>query len=197
MAIAKDDIQFFGGIDKNKQGKVGHAMPTWFFDSKVEELQEKASMIESRLQRGTIRAEDIPHAKEKVMQLKNDIQSIHMSRPELSDKAKDKLSSEYDNLVKQFPDLFPTRADDWKGHANVRQEAQRMKGPCVSVGDPVLFRKMNIPVQAKGKMISRDNAVRAFQIMGKLLGKSTDYRDYQREGDVRSYRSEIPLREMR
>ncbi len=181
-----DGIQFFGNVDRTKDGEVASEMPAWFHDVQVEELLESVSKKERQLDRGEVPPEYAFMVKNEVAGLKKKITEIQMSKPTLKGGQKDMVYKEYQSLQQQIADSMPTRREDRQGFVNPREELKRMKNPHISI-TPKMAEACGVkPVRGK---ISGDQANKCYKMMGKVLGENTNVERVRREGKSESYRS--------
>ena len=48
------EVQFFGEVDRNKAGDISSDMPAWFFDTQVNDIEEKIASKKREIDRGDI-----------------------------------------------------------------------------------------------------------------------------------------------
>ena len=180
-----DGIQFFGNIDKTKDGEVASEMPAWFFDVQVDKLIENVEKRERAIVNGTVPPDHIWNEKNEVANLKKKITEIQMSKPTLKGGQKDMVYKEYQNLQKQIADSLPTRKEDRDGLVNPRDELKRMKSPHIDIS-PKMAEACGIKTSGK---ISGDQANRCYKMMGSILGENTNVERIRKEGHSESYRT--------
>ena len=181
-----DGIQFFGKVDKNKDGDISSEMPAWFFDVQLDRLTESVSKKQRQLDRGEVPPEHAFTMKNEIAGLKEKITNIQMSKPTLKGGQKDMVYKEYQNLEQQIADSMPTRREDRQGFVNPRDELKRMKSPHIAI-TPKMAEACGVnPVKGK---ISGDQAAKCYKMMGKVLGENTNVERVRREGHSESYRT--------
>lgn len=187
-----DGIQFFGSVDKNKDGKIASSLPAWFHDVQLEKLTEEVSRKERQIGRGEVPPDHVFMVKNEVENLKKKITEIQMSKPTLRGGQKDMVHKEYQQLASQIADSMPTRREDRNGFVNPRDELKRMKSPHIAISQKMADACGVKPVNGK---ISGDQAARCYKMMGKVLGENTNVEKLRKEGHSESYRTMNELTE--
>jgi len=199
--MARKDIQFFGSVDRKGKvdsGKVTSAYPAWYFTTHLEDLKEGIDRKHRAIQRGEIPASELDLAKIALKKETERYENIMMSRPKLDGKDVDDLAKVYKELEKDIQDSLFTRSDMKKGLVDVHEEARRMSEPIINVGGNVeLLREMGVNIPKEHKMVSRNQASKAYKILGKLLGENTNVERLRRDYATGTHRQEIPLEELR
>jgi len=176
------DIEFFGGIDR-KEGKpdsyITSEYPAWMFDRPVEDLQEEIARMEREINRGAIPPEQIARNKELLKSRKAKLELIQEQRPKLNDVTKDEFYKHYKELSKGIQDSMFTRSEMMLGTANAHEEAARMITPSILIS-PEIAKMCNLKT-VDGK-ISRNEAQRAWKMLGKTLGEPTNAEVLRRDG---------------
>ncbi len=181
-----DGIQFFGNVDKTKDGSISSEMPAWYFDVQLETLIESASKKQRQLDRGEVPPEHAFMMKNEIAGLKKKITEIQMAKPTLKGGQKDMVYKEYQALQQQISESMPTRREDRQGFVNPREELKRMKTPHIGISDKMARACGVKPVRGK---ISGDQAAKCYKMMGKILGENTNIERIRREGKSESYRT--------
>jgi len=181
-----DGIQFFGNVDKTKDGAVASEMPAWFFDVQMEKLTEDISRKERQIERGQVPPDHVFMVKNEIEGLKKKVTEIQMSKPTLKGGQKDMVYKEYQGLQQQLADSMPTIREDRRGFVNPRDELKRMKTPHIGISEK-MAEACGVKT-TKGK-ISGDQAAKCYKMMGKILGENTNVERIRREGRSESYRS--------
>lgn len=169
--MSDNKLEFFGKIDRDRDGNIGSTLPAWYFDSQVDTMKETIQRRESALERGDIPADYVYQTREDLKRDKERLDSIESSRPKLDDKHSDMLDKAYKELSSDIKDSMFTRDDMQRGFADAHEEARRMTKPCIKI-DPELARKCG--VDARDGMVSRNDATKIFKIVGKALGEETN-----------------------
>lgn len=169
--MAEKELEFFGKVDRDRDGNIGSTLPAWYFDSQVDTMKETIQRREAALERGDIPADYVYQTREDLKRDKERLDNIESSRPVLDEKRSDALGKAYKELSSDIKESMFTRDDMQRGFADAHEEARRMTKPCINI-DPELARKCG--VNAKGGMISRNDATKIFKIVGKALGEETN-----------------------
>ena len=72
-------IEFFGNVDKNKNGEISSDMPAWFFDVHLEYLEEEVAKGNRRLERGEIPPDNALMARQEIKNKEDRIKEIKSS----------------------------------------------------------------------------------------------------------------------
>ena len=165
------DVEFFGKIDKDRDGNIGSTVPSWYFDNKIETMKENISQRQRAIERGDIPPDHIYQTREDLKKEQERLSEIESSKPNFSESQRDYISKNYKELSGSIRESLFTRDDMQRGFADPHEEARRMTKPCIKV-DPELARKCGKnPVNG---MLSRNDAAEIFKIMGKSLGEETN-----------------------
>jgi len=193
-----DKIQFFGDVDrrhKRADERIASEYPAFYFPTKLEELKENIDKTKRQISMGLIPASELPYAKAELEKSEKRLKEIKSSLPKLSGKEKDALAKVYGELGEQIADAMFTRTAMKKGLADAHEEARRMSEPIIKVGDAgKMFENMGItPVDGK---VSRNQASRAWKIIGKVLGESSNTESLRRDMKTGVYMAEKSLEEI-
>jgi hypothetical protein len=171
------DIEFFPAMDRQNNkpdGKITSEYPCWYLKSQianeVEEIEsEKRNYKRTRRDIGPVEIRKIlDHLKER----ETKVRDIVNSKPVLTEKQKDALWKEYQRLGEQIKNSLFDRSSMMQGRVKITEEVKRMIDPIISTdGRDELFKNLNIKVE-KG-MISRNGAIKAWKILGRLLDENT------------------------
>jgi len=179
-------IEFFGDVDKNKDGNIAGEMPAWFHDVHLEHLEESVAKKKRQLERHEILPENAFMVKQEIMNSETRIKEIKASKPVLKGGQKDMIAKQYYELQNQISTSMPTRREDKEGYANPREELKRCKEHHISVS-PELAKSCNVKL-VKGK-VTGDGAARMYKMMGRVLGENENIETIRREGVSESQRS--------
>ena len=198
MAKVLDDINFFGSVDrkgKREDGAVTSEYPAFYFHTQYDELKENTEKAERQIELGLIPASELPYAKAQVKRNRERMEDIQKSNPKLSGPQKDEVYSVYKDLADQISDSMYTRSDMKKGLVDAHEEARRMSEPIIAIpGKEKFFHNMGI--KAIGGKISRNDASRAYKIMGKVLGENTNTEHLRRDRKTGTFSIGQTLQEM-
>jgi len=188
-----DEVTFFGSVDRNRDGKIASAMPAWYFDQFIEELEESIARKERSIKRGEIPASEIQYAREELKRETARLQEIMDSKPKLSGQLKDKVAKAYKLLGEHIADTLPSRSDELLGFASPHEELKKMKSPCIPINHEIA--KMCGLKTVRGR-ITRDQAVTAYKMMGKALDDNTNVERLRKDGKFGTFRSMDEMTEM-
>lgn len=193
------DVQIFGEADRGKDGKIKSSYPSWYFTSKVRDLEEDIEDLKRRLETaddftGEARAL-VPQMRKELAEKQHQYEKIVSSRPQLSGKQKDELAKFWEEIGNDIRESFFARSDMLKGLVDPYEEAARMVERRIDAsGKMELLSKMGIkPVDGK---ISRNEAAKAWKIAGRLLGENTHVEALRRDKVTGTYHSERRLEEL-
>ncbi len=164
-------INFFGKVDRNDKGNINSPYPAWYFDNSIAELQNTIKEKQDRLARHEVPYENEPEVREQLRKEQERLDLILSSKPELSDKESNMLYKTYKRLSELISDSLFTRSEMLQGTADAHKERIRQKAPSIPCPE-LLAQAMGL--RWSGGAIGRDDAVRAWQIIGKLLGLPTN-----------------------
>lgn len=166
-----DGIQFFGSVDRTRDGKIKSAMPAYYNPRHVEELKEEIHQMEVAISNGYVSQGQVGDHKAKLKQKKERLDEIESSKPKLTAKQKDTLKNIHGELGEQIRDSMFTYSDMHRGTADAHKELERMKEPCIKV-NPEVAEACGVRVNRNGE-VSRDGATKIYQIVGRNLGENT------------------------
>ena len=164
---SKGQPVFFGEVDYNQHGRLANALPAWYFTRKEEEMKEQAAHIRYQLENDLIPYSEKNVHKERLKQLEGRLEKIKMSKPELSGKQKDEIAQYREELGKKISDSMFTYDDMHRGVADAHEEARRMTNPIIPVKADFI---KSFGLKAKDGKVSRNDAIRAWKILGRSLG---------------------------
>lgn len=181
-------IKFFGEVDLNDEGGITSQIPAWCFDQHIGYLEEGISRKKRMLERGEVATDQVPVLRGQIKSETEKLERIVASRPNLSDKQKDRCAKAYENLGRQIADTMPTRKESKQGLVSPYDELKRLKGKKHITIDPTIASACGVkPVQGK---ITGDEANKCYQILGKALGENTNVERIRKDGGVQSYKTE-------
>ena len=164
------EIKFFGEVDLNKKGMKASEYPAWYFDRLIEDMEREVSRKEKALLAGTVRSDMVEKIRGEVKREKARLSDIVNSKPKLTDLQRDKIATEYKNLSKEIGDSMFTRSDMMLGLASPHEEARRMSRPCIKINPEIAA---SLGMRTHNGQVSRNNAERAYKIIGKRLDANT------------------------
>ena len=198
MAKILDGINFFGSVDrkgKTKDGAITSEYPAFYFHTQYEELKEETEKQERQIELGLVPASELPYAKAEVERNIKRLEDIVKANPNLTGPQKDAIHDVYKDLAAQISDSMYTRTDMKKGLVDAHEEARRMSQPIISIkGKEKFFHNMGI--KATGGKISRNQASKAYKIIGKVLGENTNTEHLRRDRKTGTFSIGQTLQEM-
>ena len=198
MSKVLDDIQFFGNIDrkgKHKDGAITSEYPAFYFHNHYEELKETTERQERQIELGLVPASELPYVKAEVSRNQKRMVDIKEANPRLSGLQKDAIHKIYKDLADSISDSMYIRSDMKKGLVDAHEEARRMIEPIISIkGKEKFFHNMGIRAQ-DGK-VSRNQASRAYKIIGKVLRENTNVEKLRRDRKTGTFSIARTLQEM-
>jgi hypothetical protein len=165
-------FEFFGTVDKNKQGKIGSVYPAWGMDVHLDELTESIERAKREIERGAVPPTEIAFARENLAKDKKRLDEIMGSKPKFEGKKLEDVAKEYKSLKSKIKLSLFTRSEMQMGTANPHEEARRMSEPCISVNAEIA-KGCNVNVGVNS-MVNRNDASKVFKILGKYLNEETN-----------------------
>jgi len=198
MGKILDEINFFGATDR-KGKKAGEAItstyPAFYFSTQLDELIEETEKQERVLRKGLVPPSEVPYVTADIEKNKKRIQEIEQNYPRLNDKERDEVWGVYKDLAKDISDSMFTRTEMKQGFADAHEEARRMSEPLIPIkGKEKFFHNMGI--KATGGKISRNDASRAYKIIGKVLGENTNVEKLRKDQNTGTFKLEKTLAEL-
>ena len=195
--MALEEVQFFGAADRkgrHADGNITSEMPAWYFVPQTDELQEEIEHKTRSIKMGLIPPSEMPYAQEELRKQEAMLERIK-SKPELKGKDKDDAAKFYAHLSEQIGDSMFSRSEMKKGLVDAHEEVRRMTEPIINVrGQTKLLANMGI--NAKGGKISRNQAAKAFKIVGRVLGEATNTEYLRKDFNNGTFHPERSLEEM-
>jgi hypothetical protein len=173
---SKDDsaINFFTEIDLDKNGNPKASYPFYHNPRQIEEIKEDRRKLEKAVAAGFVDADHLPEAKTRIEQYTRQLEAIEKHKPEMEKNIDriDKMSKSLADAI--APSMF-TRKEMHDGLVDPHEEARRMSEPVITLPQELCstFIKNGIPVGGDRK-VSRDSAVRIWQMCQRRLDRSPD-----------------------
>ena len=195
--MALEEVQFFGAADRkgrHADGKITSEYPAWYFVAQTEDLTEEIEHKTRSIKMGLIPPSELPYAQEELRKQETMLERIK-SKPELKGKDKDDAAKIYKHLSEQIGDTMFSRSEMKKGLVDAHEEVRRMTDPIINVrGQTKILANMGI--NAKGGKISRNEASKAFKIIGRVLGEATNIEYLRKDFNHGTFHPERSLEEM-
>lgn len=163
-----EGIQFFGKVDRNKEGKIASEVPAWTMETHLDDLRESIERRERSVSRGEVPQSELPFALAEIEKSKKRLDEIMESKPKFATKDKDSICKEYKRLGDEIRNSMFSDSDMRSGKADPHEEARRMVNPIITV-NPALAAACGVRIQ-NGRM-SRNDAVKMYKIIGKSIGE--------------------------
>lgn len=180
------EIQFFGEVDKTKDGRNASEMPSWFHDVHLEKMEEEVSQKKRMLTQGRVPQDNIFMIQNEIKADEQKILEIKKSKPKLIGGQKDMVYKEYLSVGQQIADAMPTKRDELNGFANPRDELIKNNTPGIKISDKMAD-AMGVKTQ-DGK-ITLKQAQKFYKLSGKILGENSNIERLRREGRSESYQT--------
>ena len=173
MATVKD-MELFGEVDRDVRGRIASEYPAWYFETHIENLKEERASLIRRIERGEIPPDGRPYAESEARNMKERIEHIESSRPELSGDERDKLHKLHRQFSNKISDSMFTRSEMMMGTASAHEEAKRMVQKLIGLSPEQQAFAKTCNVNPEGGKISRNDATRVWKILGRLIGEGTN-----------------------
>ena len=204
MAEKRSTIRFFGEVDRvkgNVSGEIKNTYPAWYYSNKLEEEEGSISRLKHRIFQaetmGGFMADQLPQMRNELRRKELRFDNIIRSKPKLSDKDMDTIAGLYSEFGTSIGDSLVSYSKMQKGTTNAAKEARMMTEPCINIPPGAVMHLQEMGIDAKrGGKISRNDAQKAWKIMGNLLGEETNAETLRRDHNTGTYRSDRSLREM-
>lgn len=187
-------MEFFGSLDKSRDGRIVSHMPAWYNERQVEELREEIGRTLRALDRGEVPDSHVPKAKADLEALQRKLQDITGQKPKVGDNERNLLWKYYKALGGLIEATLFSYDEMQLGRVDPHEEARRMKDPIIALDKELVELAESCGVKPQKNMVSRDQAAKMFKICGKLLGEPTNtesLRPITRRSRVRTESDEI------
>jgi hypothetical protein len=171
----KDEIVFFGEVDRHPKGGFSSEYPAWYFENQLNDLKEELKGKEGALQ---LRLGDNAELAFQVGQLKTRIKDIESSNKKLTSAQTDRLSKYVNEVGEQLRDHMPPLSDMKRGLADAHVEVKKMTTPCIKVPKELADAA---GIRLHRGMATRDAASKAWKIGRRKLGEESNTERLRRE----------------
>jgi hypothetical protein len=175
--IVKDgveSVEFFGKVDRNKDGKIASEVPSWYLRQHQDELKNDIARTENALAREEIPPTEKPLIKANLEKMKAKLDSVEASKPKIKGN-EDVLMGIRKELGEEISNSMFTRSDMMKGVADAHEEARRMADPCIKLsGKALLLAEKAGAKISKGGMVSRTDAEKTWKLLSRALGENSN-----------------------
>ena len=172
--MAATKMEVFGEIDRDVKSRVASEYPAWYFETHLANMKEERESLIRRIERGEVPHDSVPQTTAEARAMKERIDQIESSRPELSDAELDELRVLRNELSQKISDAMFSRSEMMMGTASAHEEARRMIQPVISISPKVKGLASTCNVRMVGSKISRNDATKIWKIIGKLIGEGTN-----------------------
>lgn len=160
----------FGNIDRTRDGAVASEYPAWAQVQQMDAFKEHIDQLERGINSGRFSRDEIHNVKAEKAKLESRLDDMMKSKPRPSDSERNMLYKHYKAFGAKIQASMFTRSDMKNGLASPREEAKRMKKPCIALEPDELGIAKSCNVQGdKKNMVSRDAATKVFKLLGKIL----------------------------
>jgi len=165
------EIRFFGEIDHNAKGQISSSYPAWYFTPHIEELSEEVDDLERALKSKTVPYDQIPMIEDQLKGSQARLEAIRESRPKISAKEEEDLAKVYEELSKHIANSMFTYSEEMFGTASAHEVVRRQKKFCVPLAKNLA---KSLLLNYEDGLTTIKDAVKAWKIIGKLLGEPTN-----------------------
>jgi hypothetical protein len=171
--VSESDFQFFTEVDMNQYGNVGGFIPSYMNRSLVEDLKREIDDEERSLAKQDLNPERRSILSKSVYKKKERLEKIENETPNLD---KDKVNDASKEVGKLISSAMFSEYDMKKGLADAHEEARRMSDRCIKVTSEIanILKGCNIQVDKENPMVSRTHLEKAWKIMNRYLGESSN-----------------------
>jgi len=177
-------IKFFGKVDYNKHGRISSEYPAWYFDTHIDTLKESINRKKRAIERGDIPPSELPYARVELEKEERRMDEINESKPKFTDKQVDTIAKVHETLGRDIRDSMFTREDMMRGTASPHEENRRENRPCIEVKGQVLEALEQCGIKHDNGKISRNQAAKAYKILGKSIGANTMVERLRKDGYI-------------
>jgi hypothetical protein len=178
VVVKKDSIEsveFFGSIDRKKNGDIASNVPSWYLRQQKEDLENDIDRTQGTLDRKEAHPSQEPKMRANLEKMKTKRDAIEESKPKFNGIQQDAIAEASDGLGKKIADSMFTLSDMKKGVADAHEEARRMSEPIIKLSEKELLfaQKSGCKISRDGK-VNRIDAERAWKIMRRALGENSN-----------------------
>jgi len=176
-------IEFFGAIDRNKDGKITSEYPAYTFPQQIDNAREELAQKSRALQSGSVDRDSEGEYRILIEREEKRLQDIEKSRPILTDAEKDTCAKSYKDLTKGIKDSMPTHNDIHRNFVDAHEENRRNSNPCIKVAEKTaeIAEANGIRVTSDCEM-SRKDASKMAKIIGHMIDENTNMERLRRDG---------------
>ena len=177
MVVKEKDnsvINFFTEIDLDSKGNPKASYPFYQNPRQLDEIKEDKRKLEQAVSKGYVDADHLPEVQSRINQYSKQMEALEKHNPDMT-KNMDRINKLSKTLADVIAPTMFTRKEMKEGLVDPHEEARRMVEPCIELPKEIRETaiKNGIQVGSDGR-VSRDNAVRLWQMCNRTLGQSTD-----------------------
>ena len=178
----QDLVEEFGfdlwPIGDRQKGRIGSAMPAWYFAGHLEEEHRNLDNQRAVIDRGGVAPENLHGLKQQLARDQMKLDMIKDSFPKPDAPKKDKLMGVWKELGAVLTQSMFSLSDMDSGRASPHEELRRSKDPVVPIprhlAKWIIYCNGNVFGGDDGDFrIKRDDGIRAWRMAGRILGEST------------------------
>ena len=160
-------------------GKIGSAKPAWYFHGQLEEQMRDLENQKAQLAGGGVSPENLHRIRAQIARDEAKLDIIKDTFPTPTSHKKDTLDGIWQEIGAAITRSMYSYSDMTTGVADPHEEVRRAKDPIIPVSRPVarwiIYCNGNVVKDSADNelKIKRDDAVRAWQIAGRILGENT------------------------
>jgi hypothetical protein len=183
MSLTYKDLVEEFGFDMWPQsdrvaGRIGSAKPAWYFEGHLEEEIRNVENQKAMIDRGGVSPENLHRIRQQVARDEMKLDMIKDTFPSPDPAKKDRLYQLWKELGSCISKSMFSHSEMLSGRADPHQEVRRAKDPVVPISRQIarwiIYCNGNVVKSKENELrVKRDDAVRAWQIAGRILGEST------------------------
>ena len=176
--------EFFGVVDRTKEGKISSEYPAWYFDRQVEIAEESIATKERSLKGGFVPRESEGEYRIAIDQEKKKLEQITSSIPKLSEVEKDKCAKAYKNMTNAISSSMYTRSDMMKNLVDAHDEHRLNSRPCIKASAEAAEIAIENGIEvADNGLMARKDAEKLCKIIGRAIGENTNMERLRKDGN--------------
>ena len=176
-------VEFFGAIDRTRDGKISSEYPAWTFPRQIEMAREQITIKTNALESGSVDRYSEGEYRIIIDREVERLDNIEKSRPTLTNVEKDSCAKAYKDLTAGIQGTMPTYSDMHRNFIDAHEEHRKNSTPCIKVSGKTaeLAESNGIRVSGSGEMRRKD-ASKLAKIIGHAIGENTNMERLRKEG---------------
>ena len=168
-------IQFFGAVDKTKEGRITSEYPAWTFPRQIENFDEEILRKERALESGIVPRDNIHEHMVALDRDKARRDEIVNSKPSLSSKQKDTCAKIYSEVGTLISDSMSSYSDMQRLRRDAHKEYGINNTPSIKLPPEAAKVAHDNGIKiTNDRMISREGASRLWKLCGHAIEKETN-----------------------